>query len=627
MPGVPEDLVGPAAVVAGTALVVAGMVGLGTIPCRLLSKATGPLGVLTLPYCLIAGWAMAAIASATLAPWGAHQTLLSWALMLGGLLALATRRSGVERSLVMALALGLPLASMTTTMPAVMFDEFSHWLPNTRYLIEHDAYWLAGDWAGVSDKPGYPNGTTVVALLVSRLAGAPATETAFKTFMVFCIVIFGWLLAGARSGPKAPISIVVGLALVALIDPFFDPRITLTSYADGPTGIVLAATGLAAAAGLSRATRGDNAAANAWFAWTGIAAAALMMLRPTNLVVLAGVLAGILIFLAKSRKPVLIPLGLAAGPPALGLGIWQTYLRSGGIGPDNEARSLASWDWAAPAVVLRSLFVDRLSNNPGTAVAACVLLALAGMGLVLMWRRRPAVPSGVADLGLLFPMVGIVSGCFIAFLAWAYVAVFSADEVGRAGSAWRFISELGPLLTVAVVAAVPQWPFGTNKAAAAVAAGGAGLCILLSPLWGRAYYGVACRYVDVLAARKIVADLKRPLLNLAVATNRPHLVAFAHPTMGNWLAIMAAYDLGWRLVPGSITFRMGESTPTGTEQWAWDAGAGALLDLTLLDRQAIAASSTIPAVALRVRPTDRSQPWTVVEELAPQRLPPPCGRR
>lgn len=610
--------------VAGAMVVLAALAGLGTLPSGWLSKATGQLGVLELPLCLIGGWAIAAIFSASLAPWRIPQTIPSRILIGCGLLALLNKRS-LRHQVLHSLALGLPLAVMTAVMPATQFDEFSHWLPNTRFLVDHDAYWLAGEWLGTSNKPSYPNGVPVIALLVSRIAGPAATETAFKTFMVFCIVAFGWLLAGARNGRSASTPTVLGFVLLALVDPFLDPRISLTSYADAPTGIVLAVAGLAAAAGLTSAKKAQFGAAEAWFAWTGLACGALVMLRSTNLVLVAAVFATVLVNGSKDVRILSKGLARMAAPPFIGVAVWQVYLHVAGIGPDMSPRPPARWDWAAPLSVLRSLFGERLVNNPKMAIAAAAIL-VAGVGLVIRCRAQHQAREGVvADQRSVFLTTAVISGCFLVFLAWTYMAVFTPEEVARAASAWRYLAELGPILTLAVVVGLPRTALRTSKGVSTTLVGGASLAIVLSPIWGRGYYGVACRYGDVVAARSIISDLRVPLSRFAPSNSKARRVVIAHPAMANWFANVAAYDLGWPVADRSFAYRLGEDEGARIEQWGWDVGADAVLDLSVLDRQSLAATSIVPPVALRVRPQQRDQPWPTIAMSGSDTLPPPCG--
>jgi hypothetical protein len=613
--------------VLGTALVVGAIVGLGTIPARYLEKYCGPYGVLALPLCLTGGWSIISFFSAFFSLWDIHQATPSWALMILGILSLLINRQIVIKNLFIALLLALPLAIFTSIMPTVMFDDFSHWLPNTRFLTNHDLYWSSSEIAATSDHPSYPNGTVVISLLIARLVGVGAMEAAFRTFMVFCIVIFGFLLTAARKGPKAALPAILGFTLLALLDPFFDPRIALTSYADAPTGIVLAIAGLSAAAGLSRINRGITASSLAWFAWTGIACSNLVMLRATNVILVAAIALSVLIFLPKRKTYGLYAIGLITVPAACSFAVWQAHLLAAGIGPELQPRPLLEWDWNAPITVLHSLFIDRLLNNVSIAIAAVVLGFAGFCVLIVSSKRYGQADMGVADAGPVIKMATVVSACFVLFLSWTYIAVFAPEEVARAGSAWRYLSELGPLITLAVIVGIPPLPrLIKNRGIIYLMAAAFAITILFSPVWGHSYYGVACRYDDVIAARKIATDLRPVLLRYSPADKAPRL-AITHPTMATWFAAMTAYEFNWPIAgQRAIAVRMEESSADATELWAWDAGVDALLDLATLDRTAITASSTIPAITLRGRPVERGEPWPDIITLPSQALPLPCGQ-
>lgn len=617
------DLALPAITVIAVMVVVTSLVGVGSLTCVPLSRRNGPSGLLVLPFSLIAGWGLVAVISAVLALLGLRQTILFWLLLPVGLGAIVMNRALVGRDLMVALALSLPLAWMTASMPATMFDEFSHWLPNTRFLIAHDRYWGAGEWVGASGKPGYPNGTAIITLLISKIAGPACLDVAFKTFMVFCIIIFGWLVAGAREVASTK-GVAVAWGLLALINPFFDPRIALTSYADAPSGIVLAAAVLAVAAALSAIHRQDKHTAHAWLALSGIVCTTLVMLRITNLIFIIGLVAVLIITLLRRENLTLPPIALVAIPPGLATAIWQFHLHQAGIGPDITPRPLPAWDWTAPITVLRSLFLDRLLNNPAMAAAALFLLVAAMGSALLIWRKRGhlTTPEGAAALPDLTQAASVVSIIFIGFLAWTYMAVFSPDEVARAASAWRYVSELGPLFTLTLAAAIPNPRL--PKRGMVIISAVAGLAILLAPRWGHSYYGVSCRYVDVLGARKVIADLKQPLNSFPPMPGSKR-VAIMHPTMADWIANMAAYDLGWSIAPLSFAFRLGESQTESNEHWAWKAGVDAFLDLSALDRATMGGSSTIPPVFLRGRPNHENEKWPIIKEIDAQPLPSPCS--
>ena len=645
-----EDFLRNLTVYGAVALVFAAFTGLGTLPAAVIERAQ-PVGrQFRLPLLAVAGWGIVAIVSAILALADLDQTWPARAALGCGLLLLlpfgpAIRRQQQRRllaDLAVLLVLLAPMGVFVAGKPATAFDEFAQWLPNTRYLVDHGRSWFWPDWLGASSKPGYPNGSVLVALLTSQLIG-PTVEAPFKLFTVILLGGFGMVLAGfaAAWSPPDPARpgrgrlITLGFlatgVLIAFIDPFVDPRISLTALADTSTAVVIALAGLVACLGVGAARRGAFAVATSWFAWTGLLSLTLVMVRTTNLVLVAGVAlaCGILVIIARagSTRLWLCWGSVLLAPAAAGVLVWNLYLRAARIGADMAPRAPVAWDWAAPLTVLRVFFLDRLTGNPVLAVGALVLVGLALIGGVMVWRRldrdgTEEVPSP----RLLLALTGIVGLSFIGFLAWAYAAVFSAEEVARAASLWRYLTELGPLIVMAGFAVLfslmPRRPSGGALLWPAVLAAVACGLVLLLPLVGRSYYDLACRYPDVFAARRAALELEAALEPFRTdAPGTAPRVAVVNPTMGDWMAYAVAFDLRWPASDRLVQFRRQDEPLTATEAWAWDQGLQALLDFRALDRPALFAQATIPSVALLGRPAAEGEPWRVLATTAVQPLP------
>lgn len=626
-----------------SATVFAALTGLGRLPGRFIDRLAGDSGLLRLPVSLAMGWAIAAVVSAAGAPFGADQWLIARAILglgLASLLPWGARRDGLAsedvrllRDLAVVLVLAAPLALLASRTPAMMFDEFAHWLLATRYLVEHGTYWLFPDWIGAAGKPGYPNGSTVIGLLASRIDGG-SVEAYFKTFLVFAMASFGLVIAFLTEvglGFELPGLIALG-TLIALANPFFDPRIALTSYTDAPTGLLLAVAGITSAAGIGAGRAGSSAEADGWFARGGLCCAALVMLRTTNVVLVGalGLACAALTFTGRwenPRRPCRWA-ALFALPSLVGLGVWHYYLTVARIGPDLMFRPLASWDWGGPITVARSLFIGRLLDNPWRGGLAA-LLACVALG-VFVRSRHLVARHGARTIppGALLGIVAIVSGCFVVFLAVAYMGYFSGAEVAQAASAWRYLTELGPLLLAGLtaLAAVLAYAWSVRRAPLTVRVIGVAAVIttLSLPILARRYYALDCRYPDVIAARLATAQLAPQLDKFAPTANSQRRLAVVHPTMGDWMAHAIAYDLRWPVIDRSIEYRTGSGDARSAEQWAWDTGADALLDLTPLDRDALAAGATVPSVTLVARPASHDERWARLAVTAPRSLP-PCG--
>ena len=91
--------------------------------------------------------------------------------------------------------------------------------------------------------------------------------------------------------------------------------------------------------------------------------------------------------------------------------------------------------------------------------------------------------------------------------------------------------------------------------------------------------------------------------------------------MGDWMAYALAFDMRWPDSGEVVRFRVKDEPLAATEAWAWDQGLEALFDLRPLDRAALRAQSTIPAVSLLARPAAKGDPWPVLTATRPRPLP------
>jgi hypothetical protein len=633
---------------AAVAVVFCALTGLGTLPALVIERPSRPAPLLRLSLLAMSGWGLAALVSAIAALGGFDQTWLARALIALGLVLLVPRgrdrtaQGHLLRDLALLLIFVAPMSVLVAGTPAMAFDEFAQWLPNTRYLVEHGHYWNWPEWLGLSSKPGYPNASAVIPLLVSQLAG-PDVEAPFKTFVVLLLGGFGAALASLaatrftadltrpRAAGLTAAALFAGGCLIAFLDPFMDPRIGFTGYTDMPSGIVIALATLAGAYGIGATRRTEHATATGWFAWAGLLSLTLVLLRQTNLVLVAALDAGCGLFILCGRtgspRLWLRWALLLAVPAALGLLTWQAHLWAAQIGSDISPRPFAAWDWAAPLTVARAFILDRLADNPLVGGVAAAFVAAAAVGGVIIWRRLPGHDDGVLPSPrVMAGLAAIVSLGFIAFLAWAYIAVFTAEEVAAAASLWRYLSELGPLLVLTgvcvVVSLLPKRRPNAGLALASTAIGA--IALVLFPWVGRSYYRLDCRFPDVAASRAAVAELRPALAPFQASPTTPARVAVVNPTMGDWMAYALAFDMRWPDSGEVVRFRVKDAPLAATEAWAWDQGLEALLDFRALDRAALRAQSAIPAVSLLGRPAARGDPWSVLA-MTQQRVLPVCS--
>src|SRR5713226_7621133 len=126
--------------VIATVVVALLLVGVGFAAERIVLRPSKP-DMAAAVYALAAGWALMTLVAVTCAL-VRHGLFVPMALMgiIGAIgLLIALRRLAIGL-LAFAWLLIFPLLVIAATIPPTMFDEFSHWLPNARFLVERNHF-------------------------------------------------------------------------------------------------------------------------------------------------------------------------------------------------------------------------------------------------------------------------------------------------------------------------------------------------------------------------------------------------------------------------------------------------------------------------------------------------------
>ena len=345
-------------------------------------------------------------------------------------------------------ALSIPLILLVAAMAPSQWDEFTHWLPNARFLFAFDRFPVAALETD-SVYPGYPHGMAFPIYAASRLTGsfAPSVGGAFNLLL---LLSFAAMLAGRiEKRPGWGTSAFVVLALTAL-SPVFVIKIVFTAYADSATAIAL---GVAALLGcrMVEALARDRAAARSFAAQFSLTTTALLAFKQVDAALLA-LLVVALAWIAWRDEDVPFArfaalIGAALIVPTLTYAAWRIHVL--GHMPEGEFffHPLAQWHWGSVwKVIARMALV--LSKKGGY-----VAIALAALAVALVAARRPRT-----EVERLAVVMAVLFLGYNAFLLVTYLGAFSQFEAERVGSFWRYNLHLGPTaMSFAVLGLVELW--------------------------------------------------------------------------------------------------------------------------------------------------------------------------
>jgi hypothetical protein len=444
--------------------------------------------------------------------------------------------------------LTLPAILIVGAMTPTQWDELVHWLPNARYLVEHDRFPALDRPASPSAFPGYPHGTAFVIYLASRLVGRLA-ESAGALFNVVLWLSFALFLTRIareayesggdgndgrsilepprRSLPWGWCALAV-LAVTAL-NPTFVAKIVFSAYGETATAVAAGASLAVAWCSLNALAAGDPTAAqrHAWY--FGLVSAALLSVKQANVALFAAILAGAAVVVAcdpriRLREVCrLAPAALAV--PVATYAAWRLHIAFALPGSDFPLRSLSEWFWPLlPDIVERMALIASKKGG-------YFLIMLAALAFAIRGARR--TPSAFDRLAIMTATLFVL---YTGFLLFTYLAAFGDYEAVRAASYWRYNMHLGGAALVFVVFGVARLVRDRNlsflpRRAMRAAGGALAVTIVLAPIVFverlRFDLDPGYRYI-----RNVAADMARQL--------RPdqRLVAFDPKDNGQYLMLL-----------------------------------------------------------------------------------------
>ena len=188
-------------------------------------------------------------------------------------------------------------------MVASQWDEFSHWLPSTRFLLDHDRFPDSVHSVTGASYPAYPYGWPILMYLSSRLVGE-FVENSGALLNLLALLTFGLVLLevvriglGKPGNEKSRTWMMVALAglLVTLFNPTFVQKLVLTAYSETSTSVTIALAGVLAWMMLDALAYKDHQTA-IHLAWqSALTLAVHINLRQANLVLVVILIISVMI--------------------------------------------------------------------------------------------------------------------------------------------------------------------------------------------------------------------------------------------------------------------------------------------------------------------------------------------
>ncbi len=346
--------------------------------------------------------------------------------------------------------LHFPLVALTSAIPLVAWDDFSHWLPNALFLLRWDAFPGPGLPPPESAHGTYPPGSALItystALIGRTFLGLEAVPETAPPIMT--VLLFGALAACLGKAFSVRIqNLWVGAALALLcvfwVNPGFIPRIVFTNYGDAPTAALLGIALIVALYGLERR--------DIWSAiQVGFILAAIVNLKQTGIIIaLLGFTGFGLVILREPGpgRPMRLALAsLALVPAFLAWVLWRHHASSatGGF----SVKPFAEWAWHLAPQTLTSMGKVAFSKASYTA-------ALVGAAVIAMFALKRGRRDLLASASIVLAFTGF-GWAFVLFMTYMGTS-FSELETIRAASFWRYMSQFAGPVGVVLALAIVEW--------------------------------------------------------------------------------------------------------------------------------------------------------------------------
>ncbi|PPR10644.1 MAG: hypothetical protein CFH41_01633 [Alphaproteobacteria bacterium MarineAlpha11_Bin1] len=358
----------------------------------------------------------------------------------------ALRRNGLNGStdIFRSLVLTLPLLWLVSAMMISQWDEFTHWMPNARYLVSHHTLPGAGNPDPTSNLPGYPHALAFIVYLASSFTGELAENVSALfsiILMAFFAVTLGRIVSDSINGGQSDRKIgwtycAIGALALTLFNPTFVPKIVFTAYADTPTMVLVGILTFLMWMILNSLSGVETRYSTTDLSWSfGLVGMAIVGTKQPNIVLFfLIVIGGLLVSLRDphiSLRSYLRLLPAIVLPAIIVYSAWRLHIEISHI--EGEFNFLPPHAWMIDKIdVITGRMLSVASKKGGyfgIMMVACLF------ALKALWKLR--TPFDRLSL-----IVATLFAGHICFLLFVYVTAFGGNGL-VAPSFWRFNMHLG----------------------------------------------------------------------------------------------------------------------------------------------------------------------------------------
>lgn len=365
---------------------------------------------------------------------------------------LRKKRDESQIDVIRSLVLALPLLWLTATMTISQWDEFTHWIPNARYLFTFDSLPGPDRPEPTSNLPGYPHTLAFVIYLTSIITGQLA-ENASAIFTVVLLALFAVTLgriakqtANDDQGSKIGWSFcAIGALAITVLNPTFVPKIVFTAYADTPTMVLIGILTVLMWKILNALAETEKRCSARALSWSfGLVAMAAVGTKQPNIVLCCLITLSGLVVVFRDPK---ISLGsylqllpVIVLPSVLIYFAWQLHIEVNHVEGEFNFLPIEDWNINKIDVIAKKmlLIATKKGGYFGVMTVACLF------GTRALWRVK-------TPFDRLSIVIAVLFAGYILFLLFVYVSAFGGNGL-VAPSFWRFNMHLGGACVVFGVA-------------------------------------------------------------------------------------------------------------------------------------------------------------------------------